>query len=213
MNRLIRATLTAILLSTAVARAQADKSTEPKEATAPIITIADHETSKKLGLLENWRPSKGKWTQERAGRVEGATRAFETDGIRGAGDSSAFFQEKLPADFRLEFTLNVVDGMRPRMFFEGGLFLGNEGFEKDLFAYGDGISDVRGKKAPYKNGQPVTIRADLWGEDFAFYADGKLFCSGKRRLPKDGTQLLFQGGDWWSQGTCIFAKFSLRTKP
>lgn len=190
---------------------------EPKAPATPALTVRDPVLGTKLGLLENWAPEKGQWTQERSADNHGqpgAARAFEAEGIRGAGDSAARFKGKIPSDCRIEFTLNVVDGMRPRMHIEGlGFFLGNEGFEKHLYVYGDGARELKGRRINYDNGRPVGIRIELWGEDFSVWVDGKICAVGKRKTPADGVGLLFRGGDDWSKGACTWSKFSVFTRP
>jgi uncharacterized protein YkwD len=190
---------------------------EPKAPPMPARVVREPELTRKLGILENWKSEKGQWTPERAAAVPqkgaGNARSPEIDGFRGAGDSALRFKDAFPKDFRLEFTLNVVDGMRPRIHFEGcNLFFGNEGFEKHFFVYGDGARNVQGGRIPYSNGHPVVIRVDMWDDDFTFWVDGKLCATGKRTVPPNGTQLMLRGGDDWSQGTCVFSKFSISSK-
>lgn len=191
---------------------------ELKAPSVPALTVRDPDRAGKLGLLENWEPEKGQWTQERgaAGGQEkpGAARTFSLDGIRGAGDSAARFKGKIPTDCRIEFTLNVVDGMRPRMYLEGlGFFLGNEGFEKHLYVYGDGAREFKGRRIPYENGRPVGIRIEMWGDDFAVWVDAKLCAVGKRKVPAEGVGLLFRGGDDWSRGACTWSRFAVFVRP
>jgi len=190
---------------------------EPKAPPMPAVVVKDPDLTRKLGVLENWKPEKGQWSPERAAptplKGAGSAKSSEVDGFRGTGDSAVRFKEALPRDFRLEFTLNVVDGMRPRMHFEGlNLFFGNEGFEKHFFVYGDGARNIQGARIPYSNGRPVVIRVDMWGDDFTFWVDGKLCATGKRSVQENGPQLLFRGGDDWSQGTCVFSKFQISSK-
>lgn len=162
------------------------------------------ETSQRLCLIENWRQDKGEWSQEKPQAV---------NGFRGVGESMAKFTDQLPGDFRLEFVLNVLDGMRPRIFFDGcGFYLGTEGFDKILWVFGDGAKDVKGTKIPYKNGRAMLIRVDLTGEDFSIMVDGKLCASGKRIVPLKGVGLRISAGDDWSKGTCSFSKFVLTSK-
>lgn len=159
---------------------------------------------------------KGQWNQERsaANGDAGLARNFETTGIRGAGDSIATFNAKLPADARVELTLNVVAGMRPRMHLDGmNFFIGNEGFEKHLFVYGDGARELKGQKIQYENGKPVTVRLEMWGEDFSVWIDSKLCAVGKRTPPADGVGLTFRGGDDWSKGTCTWSKLGIFVRP
>lgn len=189
---------------------------EPKAPSMPVLTIRDRELGEKLNLLENWKPEKGTWVQERsgAGGEAGGVRTFETNGIRGSGDSAAHFKGKIPADARIEFTINVLEGMRPRMLLHGmKCFIGNEGFEKHLFVYGDGLRELKGRKIPYENGKPVTIRLEMWGEDVSVWVDSQLCAVGKRTTPADGVGLTFRGGDDWSKGTCTWSKFAVFVRP
>lgn len=208
-------TVLAALVVTALLEISAAAQEEPQAPTSPPLTVKDPELSKKLGLAENWKAEKGKWSQERsAAGGPGTARTFEIDGIRGAGDSIARFSEQIHPNFRMEFTLNVVDGMRPRMHFDGcGFFFGNEGFEKHLYVYGDGAREVKGQKIAYENGRPMVIRIEMWGSDFAFWVDGKICAVGKRKEPGEGIKLAFRGGDHWSAGTCTWSKFSVSFKP
>ncbi len=189
---------------------------DPKAPPAPAALIRDQEISKRLNAIASWKIEKGQWSEEKPVAAQGkapvGARTSEPIGFRGSGDSSLRLAEPLPADFRLDFTLNVVEGMRPRMYF-GGFFLGNEGFEKHLFVYGDKARELQGGRIPYSNDRPIAIRADFWGETFAFYVDGKLCATGKRTAGADGTHLVFRAGDDWSRGACAFMNFMVYRKP
>jgi hypothetical protein len=189
---------------------------EPKAPATPVVTIRDRDLSEKLNVLENWKTEKGVWSQERgaARGAVGGVRNFEATGIRGAGDSAAHFQAKIPADARLEFTLNVVEGMRPRMLLHGmRCFIGNEGFEKHLFVYGDGARDLKGRKIPYENGKPVTIRLEMWGEDFSVWVNSELCAVAKRIPPADGVGSHFAAANDWSKGACTWSKLAVFVRP
>ena len=58
----------------------------------------------KLNDISNWKIISGKWQLTPEGRT------------RGVGDSRIVFEPKLPSDFILSFRMNVIDGMRPRVF-------------------------------------------------------------------------------------------------
>jgi hypothetical protein len=162
----------------------------------PAIWPKDKDLTQSLNALENWTAGGDTWTEQGGG-------------IRGSGDSHLRFKAKIPKNIALEFSINVIEGMRPRIHFDNcDLFFGNEGYEKTLFVYGNGATNVQGLSAPYRNGQTLRLRVEFSGDTFAFWVDGKLIAHGKRSVPADDLSLRLRAGDNWSRGTTHFSDFS-----
>lgn len=73
--------------------------------------------TQKLNDFASWTPLKGQWTKR-------------NNGVHGRGDSVLKFNEECPAEFLLTFRMNVLEGTRPRIYFDEQTFwFGNEGFD------------------------------------------------------------------------------------
>jgi hypothetical protein len=152
--------------------------------------------TRQLNKLSEWTVVKGAWEEAAAG------------GMRGKGDCILKFKNDLPRDFFIEFSMNVVDGMRPRVYFDGTeLFIGNEGYVKQIEAHnGDAMQST---PFPYRNNQVMRLGVKMAGKSFEFYVDGKRMATGQRRQVPQKTGLRISGGDYWSRGTTEFGKFRI----
>ncbi len=149
----------------------------------------------KLNDMSNWKVTGGQWLLTPEGH------------IRGSGDSRIVFKPKLPSDFMLSFRMNVIKGMRPRIFLDSDLF-GNEGYKKTLWPYGPGVSSLLGKRTYYRNGQELLLKIHYQGDLFRFFVDNVLAAQGSR-VGSDNITFCLRGGDEWSKGTTEFWDFKL----
>jgi len=149
--------------------------------------------TQKVGSIDNWTIRWGMW--------DSIPRGF-----RGRGDSMITFNESLPASFHITFKLNVIDGMRPRMYFDGlNLMIGNEGYSRNIFVYGDGAHDVNGPHVAYENGNPIQISLSILPQNFELRVNEQLITG---RCPEHrGISLRFDAGDGWSPGQTEFTNF------
>ena len=152
--------------------------------------------TQKLNDIRQWEVEKGDWSVDP-----------KSGGIMGKGDSRAFFKGDLPQEVRLDVSVNVRDGMRPRIRFEGaGFHFGNEGFERNLFVYGDGVRWQGGTPAPYVNGREYEVSITFKGGTVGVTVDGKAVATGTR-ASENQVKLGLEGGDGWSKGTTVFSRF------
>jgi hypothetical protein len=163
---------------------------------APLVLA---EAQKRINALSQWHIGKGQWTQTDDGRIVGK------------GDSSLRFRDTLPTHCVIEFRMTVLKGMRPRVFFGGGMYIGNEGFTKQVKPHG--TKSYQGGEWPYQHGQIIHIAVDLKGQDFRWSANGRLMGKGKCRKVPAAISLRLSGGDGWSKGTTAFWDFRLRPRP
>src|SRR6185437_15338795 len=92
--------------------------------------------------------------------------------LRGAGACQIDFNSPLPGDCVLSCRINVVSGMRPRMYFNGtGMMFGNEGYKKTLFPHGTQVTE--GAAFPYENGEEHALTFRFTGARYAIDIDGK----------------------------------------
>src|SRR5207302_11302483 len=101
-----------------------------------------------LASIKNWTVVNGAWRQ--SGQK-----------IRGDGDTQITFNDDLPANCKVSFRMNVVKGMRPRVYFDGpNIYVGNEGYSHNLRVYdkdGNEAKNHEGKHVEYENGQTLLI--------------------------------------------------------
>lgn len=157
--------------------------------------------TRKLNDFASWKVLNGQWSQRDGGFV-------------GKGDSRLEFIAELPADCRLSFEMNVLEGMRPRIFLFGerNFHFGNEGYEHTLFIHGDGYEGAVGKPRPYANGETLEIECDFAGRAVQLAVNGQLVV---RALSKHAgpLQLTISGGDFYSPGQTLFRNFKLDPAP
>src|SRR5579862_3643972 len=111
-----------------------------------------------LGDLECWRKSKGKWS-------------LKDNVIEGSGDSSMTLDSSMPADCTVEWQMRVVDGMRPRVLFDAtDFFVGNEGFDRAIDAYG--VANRRSIPATYELGDTMKVLVKFSGKKAELFING-----------------------------------------
>ena len=152
--------------------------------------------TQKLNDFASWTPLKGQW-------------AKRNNGLHGRGDSVLKFNEECPAEFLLTFRMNVLEGMRPRIYFDEQTFwFGNEGFERTLFVYGEGQEGSAGTPRAYANRAALKIACRFAGEDVHFMVNGKPVAHCRRK--KTGPLVLtLSAGDGYSPGQVFFSNFKL----
>ncbi len=165
---------------------------EPAHATAAATKAVASAAVGDLNNLSNWNTKHGNWTQDETG-------------ILGEGDSEAEFKTTLPMEFILEFTMTVKKGMRPRIHFNSEIKFGNEGYDKNLFAYG---GKTTGTKFKYEHDQALKIRAVCEKEKCEFFVNDTSVCTSVRGKP-DKVTLRISGGDNWSKGAVLYSNFKL----
>ena len=154
--------------------------------------------TRQLNDFNEWSINQGKW-QMANGR------------LRGEGETRIDFNPVLPADCVLRCRVNVVGGMRPRMYFGGtGLMFGNERYTKHFFPEGVKVTD--GKDFPYENGEEHAIAFKFSGAGFEVEMDGKHAFTGTRTVASS-IHLFLRGGDDWSRGTTEFWDFKIEPAP
>lgn len=166
-------------------------------ATQPVASSASvfESLTAHLNDFQQWSIGAGTWRTTPEGH------------IRGEGESSLGFTHDLPANFLLEFRMNVVDGMRPRIFLEkSGIYIGNEGFVQIIAAYN--VNNLRGLEWGYRNGQEMLIGMKVKGDLFELYVNGELM-SRSRRAATDNERLRLSAGDGWSRGVTEFRQFKI----
>lgn len=152
--------------------------------------------TQKLNDFASWTPLKGQWSKR-------------NNGFHGRGDSVLKFNDECPAEFLLTFRMNVLEGMRPRIYFDEQTFwFGNEGFERTLFVYGEGQEGSAGTPRAYANRATLKIACRFAGEDVHFMVNGKPIAHCRRK--KTGPLVLtLSAGDGYSPGQVFFNNFKL----
>jgi len=147
--------------------------------------------------FSQWRIVKAHATRTSQGRFR----------VRGPG--SIVFKHKLPRNFYIAFTINQLDGMRPRLHLGGtGAYIGNEGFSRNYLPHR--AKTYRGDKYAYDNGKPVRLAIERIGQNFRWYADGNMIGQGMLKKNPLLTTLNFSAGDSWSPGLTEFWDFEVR---
>lgn len=168
---------------------------------SPAVPQQFADLTRKLNDFASWKVLNGQWSQRDGGFV-------------GKGDSRLEFSGELPADCRLSFEMNVLEGMRPRIFLFGdrNFHFGNEGYEHTLFIHGDGYEGAVGKPRPYANGETLEIECGFAGHAVQLAINGQLVV---RALSKHvgPLQLTISGGDFYSPGQTLFRNFKLDPAP
>jgi hypothetical protein len=175
---------------------------EPEaKSTEPLITFASlDEVNGKINQLANWKVSRGKWLQNDKGEIVGE------------GQSYLVFQEKLPPDFSVEFDMTVVEGLRPRVYFDAlHVHLVNEGYYRNLNVKGSSILESVNDPYRYELNELLRIRVTFQGSAFVFQVNDKLVAKGTRK-PARYAEIRISAGDSWSPGLVRFANFRV-SKP
>ena len=145
--------------------------------------------------INNWTIKNGTWKIGSDGR------------IRGTGNSEISFDPDLPGTMTLSFKINVVDGLRPRIFLDGaGLGIRNEGYDRNFYVYGN-VLNIVGEKIKYKNNQELEASIRITNGKFVVRIGGEEI-SGECKA-SDKLHLRLRAGDGWSPGTVEFYDFSI----
>lgn len=160
------------------------------------VTGLWRELTARLIKEDQWQINSGRWS-------------FKDNRISGQGDSGLQFKHELPKNFTLEFKMNVVKGMRPRIHFHGLDFsVANEGFSKTIWVYGDGVTNVQGSRHKYENGQEMQFLIRFHGHNVLLEINGKPVMQGQRQKAS-GCTFEIRAGDGWSPGTTEFYDFRI----
>ena len=161
------------------------KVSTPFGTAAPLggMTAAVSTTGDQLLAKENahkWKPATGEW------KIRNAV-------MTGSGDSRTVYADTISPPFTLQFTINVLDGMRPRIKL-GPVTCANEGFDTTLGLYPGGRDRFHyERKTAYK----VALKAT--DKSVELYVDDKLITTGPGiKDPLD--KLEFCAGDGFSKG-------------
>lgn len=160
------------------------KVSTPFGTTAPLggMTAAST-TGNQLLAKENahkWKPATGEW------RIRNTV-------MTGSGDSRTIYTDTISPPFTLQFTINVLDGMRPRIKL-GSVTCANEGYDTTLGIYPGGHDVFHyQRKTAYK----VALKATE--KSIELYVDDKFITTGPGiKDPLD--KLEFCAGDGFSKG-------------
>jgi hypothetical protein len=165
-----------------------------------VVGEAETALTRLLNDPTHWIVKHGTWKNE-AGK------------LRGEGDTEISFDTPLPRNITFCFHLNVIDGMRPRMFFDGtAMKLCNEGYTQNLFPYDANNAD-KDFHFPYKNNEPHLLLFRFSGDQFIIDIDNKPAFGGRLKGKDETTRLRFRGGDFWSPGTTEFYGFQVISLP
>lgn len=152
--------------------------------------------TRRLNDLAEWTRQSGHWIVTPDGK------------IRGQGDSVLTFNHSLPRDFVIQFHMNVLEGLRPRIHFDGtDLYVGNEGYARQIHAHG--AATLQGAPAAYRNNQDLMVTVKFQEKAFELYVNEHLVASGTRKHTPDKTAFKICGGDWWSPGATAFWNFQV----
>jgi hypothetical protein len=140
--------------------------------------------------VKKWKPVKGEWK-------------FDNGTLLGSGISEIDFYGVISTPFVLRFTINVLEGMRPRVKM-GDIEFANEGYEKTFGLYPEGKANL----FPYKQKTKYAIMIKVSTKATELYVDDKLTStvSGLKKKPEF---FRFCAGDNWSQGSVEFSEVTL----
>ena len=141
--------------------------------------------------LAYWEHTSGEWK-------------IEDGALTGRGDSTTAFHTTLAAPFTLDFKVNVLEGMRPRVIL-GEMVCGNEGYQPTLALY------PPGRKAgvfTYEHNHSYDVSINVQKDKVELYIDKELISTGPG-LEEEISKLEFRGGDWWSKGATEYWDISV----
>lgn len=148
-----------------------------------------------LSRLDKWTTVSGNW------------KITSDNRIRGEGDSELRFNDAIPRPCSIEFQMQVVVGMRPRIHFDGpGIYIANEGYQRTLMAYGK-KQQISGEPSHYASAEPVRVHITFSGDRFTARINDHVIggqCGGGASI-----LLRLSAGDSWSKGTCEFWGFTV----
>jgi hypothetical protein len=126
---------------------------------------------------------------------------FRNRALIGSGDSAIDFMDAFTPPFTLQFTINVLDGMRPRIML-GGVTFANEGFDTTLGLY---PHTGNAKVFHYQRKTAYKVEIKVARDSSQMSVDGKLVTDG----PGAGDhldKLEFCAGDGWSKGRVEYSE-------
>ena len=137
-----------------------------------------------LLAMENrkkWKEVKGDWK-------------FQNGALLGTGDSEMDYHTSIPMPFVLHFSINVLEGTRPRVRI-GGLTFANEGYDKTFGLYPDGKATLFN----YQHKTKYTVALKVDHKTVELFIDDKLISTvpGIKKRPEF---IGFSAGDNWSKG-------------
>ena len=150
-----------------------------------------------LSLRDSWLKTNGQWT-------------FDQDlSLTGTGDSAIKFQQSFKTPFQFMCEVEVLDGMRPRIYFGDTWIFANEGDSTTFGLYPDGPS---GQHVPYDLNRRYKIQIDITSSSIEARVDDHLIDS--RQTGMDIVPfILFRGGDDWSPGSTRFYNIRITGVP
>jgi hypothetical protein len=142
--------------------------------------------------LDGWVINSGQWAV--AGGILVNTGDGANDVLR--------FAETLPGDaYALEIRVQVVDGMRLRIHADAGMYVGNEGFKRQLDIYGSSASDLSEvSDDSYAPGSWYTLRLEVGRSGKASLYKNGVLTHTARRTAVQPLCLSISAGDPWSPG-------------
>jgi hypothetical protein len=151
-----------------------------------------NQTINDLASFTKWH---GDWTQLHAG-------------LRVKGESDGEFGPDLPGRVRISLILNVIDGMRPRIYLMGpGIYVGNEGFDQKISVFGPGVRNLSGAPVAYEHNKAMKVSITIDDGSFEVLIDRHVMSG--RCLPCKRVRLPLEGGDNYSQGTTEFREMKV----
>lgn len=166
------------------------------DASNPLSNSPAAMLTRKLNDPSQWIERSGKWQ-------------ISADKLRGEGVTGVTFAQRLPGDIVLSFRINVVNGMRPRIYFDGtGMMYGNEGYALGLNPFG--VAVTSGGNFPYANNHPYLLRFNFSSGNYEVEVDGKVAVRGTCTATPT-IRLRLSGGDSWSAGTTEFWDFRVES--
>ncbi|HMB96675.1 MAG TPA: hypothetical protein VKK61_11595 [Tepidisphaeraceae bacterium] len=152
--------------------------------------------SERLNDFTQWAVRGGRWEKNSDGQIVGY------------GDATLEFNGGVPANSTIEFSINVVAGMRPRIHFDGtDAYIGNEGFTHRLELYN--CQSARGVPLPYDNGQDIKIAVKFKGNRVEFFINDELMARGTTKSTADQIGITLRAGDNFSPGQVRFWNFKV----
>ncbi len=114
----------------------------------------------------------------------------------------------MPADCIIEWHMRVIDGIRPRVLFDGtDFYIGNEAFEHTIDGHGE--KHKRSIPAVYDVGDSMKVVVKMSGKDAELYVDDNQIGVYERRLTPRTMTITLRGGDDWSPGATKFWGFKV----
>jgi hypothetical protein len=130
----------------------------------------------------------------------------DNSSLTGKGDTHVYYLFNKRPPFQLDFTMTVLQGMRPRVHV-GSLMFANEGYQPTLSLY---PGDANRKKQVYEKNKAYQVTIKITAQKSELLIDGEHVCNGQG-VRDVVPYLSFRGGDWWSRGTTRFE--NIRVSP